>query len=332
MVNIVDENDPAKFTQLSHPSIQQKKSFIQLGPAQPKFPTPHIVEKYYFDKKVVGGVTIDQKRSWLSYSKELDKIFCITCLVFAKKEDISNVLRDGYNKWINISHRIKEHPMQQNHIAACETLLAVMCDKTIDLQISQQSSQQIHQFKREAEFLHEYLYRIIDCLRYLCAESIHHRGNDEKNFYLLADTNEAFQAGAGKFLNLVNLLGIYDKTVSTKLLQIRDHHQHNPDKGPKGRGSRITLLSNNTQDKLVCTMGNLVRKEIVKCLNDTVFYSISADGTTDITLCEQMAITLRFVQGMEVKNILLIWFSVKLPRGKQSLKKSNVLWNETVFH
>ena len=60
MVNIVYENDPAKFTQLSHPSIQQKKSFIQLGPAQPKFPTPHIVEKYYFDKKVVGGVTIDQ--------------------------------------------------------------------------------------------------------------------------------------------------------------------------------------------------------------------------------------------------------------------------------
>jgi hypothetical protein len=42
-----------------------------------------------------------------------------------------------------------------------------------------------------------------------------------------------------------------------------------------------------------------VKKEIVKCVNDAVFYSISADGTSDISLCEQMAITLRFVQGME---------------------------------
>ncbi len=328
--NIVDENDPQKFTQLSHPTIQQKKSFIQLGPAQPKFPTPHIVEKYYFEKKVVGGVTIEQKRSWLSYSKELDKIFCTTCLVFAKKDD-SNVLRDGYNKWVNVSNRIKEHPMQKNHVAACETLLAVMCDKTIYSQISQQCAEQVQQFKREAEVLHEYLHRIIDCLRYMCSESIPHRGSDEKNFYSLADKNEAFQPGAGKFLNLMNLLGIYDKTVSTKLHQLREHYQHRPGEGPKGRGSKISLLSNNTQDKLVKTMGDMVKKEIVKCVNDAVFYSISADGTTDISLCEQMAITLRFVQGMEVKEHLIDLVQCEVTTGeaitekmKCSLERNNV--------
>ncbi|XP_028412578.1 uncharacterized protein LOC114535472 [Dendronephthya gigantea] len=215
--------------------------------------------------------------------------------IFAKKDD-SNVLRDGYNKWVNVSNRIKEHPMQKNHIAACETLLAVMCDKTIYSQISKQCAEQVQQFKREAEVLHEYLHRIIDCLRYMCSESIPHRGSDENNFYLLADKNEAFQPGAGKFLNLVNLLGIYDKTVSTKLHQVREHYQHRPGEGPKGRGSKISLVSNNTQDKLVKTMGNLVKKKIVECVNDAVFYSISADGTTDISLCEQMAITLRLVQ------------------------------------
>ena len=65
--------------------------------------------------------------------------------------------------------------------------------------------------------------------------------------------------GAGKFLNLVNLLEMYDKTVSAKLYQLRKHYPHRPGKGPKGRGSKISLLSNNTQDKLVNTMGNLVR-------------------------------------------------------------------------
>ncbi len=124
------------------------------------------MEKYYFEKKVVGGVTIEQKQSWLSYSKELDKKFCTTCLVFAKKND-SNVLCDGYNKWVNVSNRIKEHPMQKNHIAACETLLAGMCDKTIYSQISWRCAEQVQQFKRKAEVLHEYLHRIIDCLPYV---------------------------------------------------------------------------------------------------------------------------------------------------------------------
>ncbi len=141
----------------------------------------------------------------------------------------------------------------------------------------------------------------------MCSESIPHQGSDEKKFYSLADKNEAFQPSARKFLNLVNLLGKYDKTVSTKLHKLREHYvhyQHRPGEGPKGRGSKISLLSNNTQDKLVKTMGDLVKTEIVKCVNDAVFYSISADGTTDISLCEQMAITLHFVQGMEVKEHL----------------------------
>ncbi len=104
----------------------------------------------------------------MSYSKELDKIFCTTCVVFPKKDDSnSNVLRDGYNKWVNVSNRIKEHSMQNSHIAACETLFAVMCDKTIYSQFSQQCAEQVQQFKREAEVLHEYLHRVIDCLRYM---------------------------------------------------------------------------------------------------------------------------------------------------------------------
>ena len=68
------------------------------------------------------------------------------------------------------------------------------------------------------------------------------------------------------------------------------------------KGSKISLLSNTTQDKLVNTMRNVVRKETVKCINESVFYSLSADGTTNISLCEQMAITLHFIQGMYVKE------------------------------
>ena len=165
----------------------------------------------------------------------------------------------------------------------------------------------------------------------MCSESIPYRGSDEKKFYSLAGKNESFQSGAGKFLNLVNLLGIYDKTVSAKLHQLREHYQHRPGEGPKERGSKISLLSNNTQDKLVNTMGNLVRKEIVECVNESVFYSLSVDGTTDISLCEQMAITLRFAQGMEVKEHLIDMAQCEETTGeaiteeiKCSLERNNI--------
>ena len=165
----------------------------------------------------------------------------------------------------------------------------------------------------------------------MCSESIPYRGSDEKKFYSLAGKNESFQSGAGKFLNLVNLLGIYDKTVSAKLHQLREHYQHRPGEGPKERGSKISLLSNNTQDKLVNTMGNLVRKEIVECVNESVFYSLSVDGTTDISLCEQMVITLRFAQGMEVKEHLIDMVQCEETTGeaiteeiKCSLERNNI--------
>jgi hypothetical protein len=99
----------------------------------------------------------------------------------------------------------------------------------------------------------------------------------------------------------VNLLGIYDKTVSPKLHQVREQHN----KCKSGRGSKINFLSNNTQHKIVTRMSKRAKKEISERTNDAVFYSISADGTTDITLCEQMAVNLRFVQGLEVKEYLI---------------------------
>ena len=139
----------------------------------------------------------------------------------------------------------------------------------------------------------------------MCSESIPHRGSDEKNLYLLPGKDESFQFGAEKFLNLLDLLGMYDKTVSTKLHQLREHYQHRPGEGLKGRGSKMSLLSNNTQDKLVNTMVNLVSKGIVKCVNESVLYSLSADGTTYISLCEQMDKTLRFGKGMVVKEHLI---------------------------
>ena len=55
---------------------------------------------------------------------------------------------------------------------------------------------------------------------------------------------------------------------------------------------------------------------MLKCVNDTVFYSLSADGTTDISLCEQRAIALHFVQGMKVKEHLIDLVHCEITTGE----------------
>ena len=49
------------------------------------------------------------------------------------------------------------------------------------------------------------------------------------------------------------------------------------------------------EDNLISTMANFVRRKISDEISDIVFFSLSADGTTNRTLCEQMTVLLRYV-------------------------------------
>ena len=68
---------------------------------------------------------------------------------------------------------------------------------------------------------------------------------------------------------------------------IRD--KHNSKEGT-GRGATLTFLSKDTQDKLVSTITNFVEEKITKEIHAATLCSLSVDGTTDISLCEQMAL------------------------------------------
>lgn len=290
----VAENDPVVFLKMENPSIQDKKRFILLGPCQPNLPLAHSsakIIKYFMEERKVGNVTVRQKRSWLTYSPYMDKLFCNTCLVFGKRDD-TNVLRDGFNQWNNLSHRVAQHCSQKNHRVACETLTAVMCDQTIDTQLCKEAKELLDKRKLHALELRQYLYRIIDVLRYLTAETIPRRGSDESEFHNRTAESVCYQQGAGNFLNLLNILAQYDILLAKKLSEIK---QSSCDK--KGRGSRLTFLSNNTQDKLTAVMAGLVRDKIKQEIDRALFFSVAVDGTTDITLCEQEAIVVRYVKS-----------------------------------
>ncbi|XP_065675566.1 zinc finger MYM-type protein 5-like [Hydra vulgaris] len=283
----VNENDPAKFLELKNAKMIDKKQFIVLGPNQP---TKHSrLSKYYTESVKVNDIEVAQKRSWLTYSLSLDKIFCTVCLCFGPREDI-NYLRDGFDNWSNLSHIITKHCTQKNHQNAAEAMAHALSDSTIVKILNIETMRHLSKKRKEAEKLHQYLIRVIDAIRYLIAESISLRGNEEANFYNNSEKSEVFKYGADKFLNLLNLLSQYDEVLNEKLSNICSTKKQSAE-----RGARITFLSNYTQNKLIHTMTQNVKKDISEKVNNSVFFSLSADGTTDITLCEQASIVLRYV-------------------------------------
>jgi hypothetical protein len=55
-------------------------------------------------------------RDWLVYSKELDRVYCFSCKVFAKGHRKGQLANDGFNDWTHLSERLKEHETSVDHV------------------------------------------------------------------------------------------------------------------------------------------------------------------------------------------------------------------------
>jgi len=63
----------------------------------------------------------------------------------------------------------------------------------------------------------------------------------------------------------------------------------------KKKKNRITYLSNDTQNKMLLILSNIVREKIINDLNGSGLFSIIIDTTTDLTHLEQLAFVVRYV-------------------------------------
>ncbi|XP_065668504.1 uncharacterized protein LOC136088542 isoform X1 [Hydra vulgaris] len=66
--------------------------------------------------------------------------------------------------------------------------------------------------------------------------------------------------------------------------------------GAVGRGSKITWLSNDTFDALLKVFTTQIQKRIISLINKNCVFSIQADSTTDIALCNQMCLVICTIQ------------------------------------
>lgn len=61
--------------------------------------------------------------------------------------------------------------------------------------------------------------------------------------------------------------------------------------------SKNKYISNRTQNEIIDTCGDIILNKIVKIVNESGFFSVLVDETTDISVKEQLALCIRYLSG-----------------------------------
>ena len=102
----------------------------------------------------------------------------------------------------------------------------------------------------------------------------------------------------GKFLELLKYLSIYDVTIRDHLEKVCKKHeemQKSQTKKVKGWGSKLTFLSNKTQNNVIDIIGKEITSELVKRIHECKAWALIADTTPDVSHHEQLSICVRIV-------------------------------------
>lgn len=133
--------------------------------------------------------------------------------------------------------------------------------------------------------------RIIDVVKVLGKCGLNYRGHPAEAAYMLDNPS----VNHGNFLELVLLVSRYDlclqKHVKTCIEESQKHHES----GSKGRGSLVTLMSNNIVSKVVNVVSQLIKRSIADEVKEAAMFSVQIGTTQDITSTDQCAIVLRYV-------------------------------------
>ena len=263
--------DPGSRTPLwEYPNDQQdevRRFYISRGPYQV------VPEKTKPDKngRHFRQEWIKLYKDWLEYSPEKDLAYCFPCYLFGNANSKGKAFTvDGFNRWGKVTGKkcaLLKHVGGSNseHNFAMEKLKILKnSSQHIDIQLEKQSSGQIarNRFKLQVS---------IDSVKWLAFQACAFRGHNER-----PDSENR-----GNFLELMNLLGRYNKDVEALV------------KSPHGNASYTSPL---IQKEILSIIADKVRNYIREEIGDNK-YCIIVDESRDESKREQMAIVLRFVDA-----------------------------------
>jgi Domain of unknown function (DUF4371) len=245
-----------------------RRVYLQRGPCQPRgceYPQVEIAGVL----RRFNPCWYDKYPSWLEYSLQENKLFCLFCYLF-KIESGNQAGGDvfvitgfqGFNK----IDRLRVHiggPSSAHNQAR------IMCE---DLLNQNQSIQNALEKQTEHEII-DYTIRLrssVSCIRYLLCQGLAFRGHDESED----------SSNKGNFLELLKFLAENNKEVDKVVLR----------NAPRN----LQLTSPDIQKQIVHAAAKLTTKAITDEIGDD-FFSILVDESCDISEKEQMALVIRYV-------------------------------------
>ena len=143
--------------------------------------------------------------------------------------------------------------------------------------------------------------RVIDTVIFLGKQELTSRAHRE----MLAND---LPVNTGNFLQTLKYLANYDDGIATHLEKVENNHREMEEKkkgskkGDKirrfGRGSKLTFMSNDIQNKLIDIISKEIALEIVNLMKGSVAWALIADTTPDISKHKQLSLCVRAVSKL----------------------------------
>ncbi|XP_066338762.1 uncharacterized protein [Miscanthus floridulus] len=224
----------------------------------------------FYDRILSNGESCD--RDWLVYSKELDRVFCFSCKLFTKGHRKGQLANEGYNDWIHLGQRLKEHETSADHVLSMtawyELRNRLQTDQTIDKAAQRQ-------LEKEKDHWRKVLFRIVGIVKFLAKHNLAFRGSNSK---LYDDSN-------GNFLGLVKMLAEFDPVIQEHVRRITNDETH------------VHYLGPRIQNELIHLLASAIKSEIIKKIKSAKYFSVILDCTPDVSHQEQMSLIIRYVDS-----------------------------------
>uniref|UniRef100_A0A7N0R9D3 TTF-type domain-containing protein n=1 Tax=Kalanchoe fedtschenkoi TaxID=63787 RepID=A0A7N0R9D3_KALFE len=250
-----------------HPNIRDevRRAYILKGPCQPI--------KHKFPQRDIGGAKrkfnedwFTRYKDWLEYSIEKDAVFCLCCYLFrsdiGKQGSGESFVGKGFTSW-NKQNRLDMHvggPASAHNLAL---------QKCKDLMKREQHIMHKRSDKAKCDYRTRLL-ASIDCVRFLLCQGLSFRGHDESE----SSSNK------GNFLELLKFLADHNESIDNVVLQ--------------NAPGNLKLVAPDIQKDISNAAAQEVVSTIIKDI-DGDYFAILIDESRDVSIKEQMAIAVRYV-------------------------------------
>ena len=232
---------------------------------------------------------------WLCSSHVIQKLFCWPCLLFSNKCSTWN--KDGFQDLLNITRALHKHEDSSEHLKNALMLKNFESNQnTIADALHENARLYKVQFNETVRLNRLVLQTVINAVLYLGKQELAFRGHNESRDSI----------NRGNFKELLELL------ISTSPLDVRNHY----DKIKKVfSGDSKTI-----QNEIIGCVADYIIMHINNEINNTNFFSIEVDDTTDITQSSQCSLIVRFVDAKGVIVERFLGFNdVSADRSSESL-------------